>query len=383
MKGPFYHIGEIIVERVIVGIMVVFMLIGVVDKAMLKSRFGYGDEFEKGLETIGPLTIMMGGIMCGAPLLGKALSRYLTSVFNVFGSDPGMVGGIFLALDMGAYPLVQTITSSKDVLLLSGVLMGATLGGTISFIIPVGLNFCSKEERPYAIKGIVAAIIASPISAIVGGLAANIPIKVIIVNMLPIILVAFVLGLLFAFIQELTIQFFLLFSRLLYAACILLLGIAITEMLLGFKLIPGMAPLGEQLKLIGVIGCTLAGAYPLVKFIQKKLIRFIKKIGKILRIDDAAAIGLLISLANPLPTFSVIKQMSPRGIMLVFAFCPAATTVFGDHLGFITAVDRTAIIPMILGKLSAGFLGLVLAIVFEDVTNKKQKWAKKMETAEN
>ena len=44
-------------SAVVIGIMAFFMTVGAVDKALFDNRFGYGREFERGLNTMGPLAI--------------------------------------------------------------------------------------------------------------------------------------------------------------------------------------------------------------------------------------------------------------------------------------------------------------------------------------
>ena len=352
-------------QQIIVGVMMGFMVLGALDKALFAGRFGYGGEFEKGIHAMGELTLMMAGIMCVAPALGAVLAPVLSPAFSALGADPGMAGGMFFGVDMGGFPLVEKMTEDPAVLLLSGVLLGATLGGTISFIIPVGLGMCPEEIRGYAAKGIVAGIIASPVSAAVGGLVSGIPLAVILRNCFPAAALAAALAAGLSMAQKPTVGFFLAFSRFLSALGILWLAAGILEELMGIVLIPGMAPLGEQLVLIGEIGVTLAGAYPMVKFIKKLLSPLLARCAGVLGVNEPSACALLVCLANPLPMFDMVGQMTPRGITLAFAFATPATAVLGDHLGYVSAVCPEGVVPMMAGKLAAGVTALLIALALE------------------
>ena len=50
-------------SEIVVAVMACFMVLGAADKAIFSGRFGYGEEFEKGLGAMGPLSMSMVGIM--------------------------------------------------------------------------------------------------------------------------------------------------------------------------------------------------------------------------------------------------------------------------------------------------------------------------------
>ena len=55
------------ISGIVVACMAIFMVIGAADKALFNNRFGYGEEFERGLAAMGPLAMCLVGIMCAAP----------------------------------------------------------------------------------------------------------------------------------------------------------------------------------------------------------------------------------------------------------------------------------------------------------------------------
>ena len=60
-------------EKIVTITMMVFMLLGALDRAVFRNRFGLGNEFEKGLNSVGPLILDMAGIMCSAPAVDRLL----------------------------------------------------------------------------------------------------------------------------------------------------------------------------------------------------------------------------------------------------------------------------------------------------------------------
>ena len=85
--------------------------------------------------------------------------------------------------------------------------------------------------------------------------------------------------------------------------------------------------------------------------------------GRLIGINDAAAGGMIASLANNIPMFEIYKDMDPRGKILNAAFAVSAAFTFGDHLGFTAGVDPEMIAPMIAGKLVAGITGVIVAYI--------------------
>lgn len=349
--------------KMIVGIMMVFMLLGAVDRALFKDRLGFGPELEKGLATMGPLLLAMGGIMCAAPLLGDLLGSALAPFYRSIGCDPALFGGMFFGADMGGFALASRMTDDPEMVLLSGVLLATSLGCIITFSIPVGLTLVKGRHREAAAKGLVISMIASPFCAVCGGLAAGIPFLRILRAIYPAILEALIIAFFLTVFTAPTLRFFLGFSRVLSAFCVLTLAAAILDDLLGITLIPGMAPLSEQFIIVGEIGVTLAGAYPLIAFLKKVLGPLLSLLGRRTGLGEASILGMLANFANPMPMFALTPEMTLRGTVVCWAVGNSIGAVFGDFLGFITAVAPQFTVPMVAGKLACGAVTLCLALL--------------------
>ena len=134
------------------------------------------------------------------------------------------------------------------------------------------------------------------------------------------------------------------------------------EALTGFSLIPGMAPISEGFATVGSIAIVLAGAFPLVSVITRLLRKPLMAAGRLLGINDAAAAGLVASLANSIAAFGMVKDMNQRGKVVNIAFAVSAAFVFGDHLGFTAGFAPEMLGPMIIGKLAGGISAVGVAI---------------------
>ena len=113
---------------------------------------------------------------------------------------------------------------------------------------------------------------------------------------------------------------------------------------------------------MGSIAIILAGAFPLVAVITRLLRKPLMAAGKLLGINDAAAAGLIASLANSIAAFGMVKDMNPRGKVVNIAFAVSAAFVFGDHLGFTAGFAPEMLPAMIVGKLVGGISAVAVAL---------------------
>lgn len=366
-------------ERYLSVAMMFFLTLGVMDKVFLGGKLGLGMEFEKGFQSVGTLILSMAGIMCAAPVLGRGLSLVATPVFSLFGADPAMSAGIIFAIDMGGYPLALSMTSDVQVQILSGVLLGSMMGATIVFLIPVSMTICRKEDLESLAKGVVIGLISIPVGLLFGALAAKIPFALVVINAVPVFLVCFILAVCLLCFQNKTMTCFRRFGTMLQAFGVLSLAAASIEETLGVSLIPGMAPLGDQLQTIGVIGVTLAGAYPMLGVLTKLLNPVLSFLAGLLRVNLKTVRGMMAALANPIPLFESFYEMDARGKIVAMAFAVPVMAVFGDHLGYVGAAMPSAMVPMIAAKLSGGLTAVLLAEIFESASLLGRKRSKRQE----
>jgi ethanolamine transporter len=344
-------------------IMSVFLVWSIIDKLIFRNRFGYGDQFDEGLNAMGPLAAAMVGFMCLAPVLGRFLTPIITPVFALFNADPAMIAGTMLAMDMGGYPLAEAMAESGRMAAFSGGIYGAVMGPTITFTIPVSLGILKKEDYPYLAKGVMSGVIAAPFACFVGGLIMGISILPLVSNLSIALILAVLLVLGLWLLPNAMLKGFHAFSKIITFIMYASLACAIIEALTGFVVIKGMDPIGPQLKIVGIIGITLAGAYPFVKFIITVFSRPMKSFGKKLKINEIAVGGMVGSLANSLLLLTKVKDMDNRGKILAIAFMVPAAFVFGDHLAYASTNIPDYLIPMIAAKLLGGIFAMLIATI--------------------
>ena len=348
-------------HEIIIAIMAVFALLGAVDR-IFGNHWGLGKEFEEGILAMGSLALAMVGIVSLAPVLAAVLKPVVVPVFGFLGADPAMFAGTILASDMGGGALALQMTQDHDAAMLGGILNGSMLGATLVFTIPVAMGILREEDRPAMAKGILCGIVTIPVGVLAGGIAAGFPVGMVLRNLVPIVLIAVLIALGLWRAEQAMVRGFALFGKIVVVIVTVGLAAAIGEALTGVALIPGMAPISEGFETVGTIAILLAGAFPLV-FVLTKLLRSpLMAAGRKLGINDAAAAGLIASLANSIATFGMVKDMNERGKVINIAFAVSAAFVFGDHLGFTAGFAPEMIGPMIIGKLVGGISAVVVAM---------------------
>ena len=340
-------------HEILIVIMAAFAVLGALDR-IFGNRFGLGKEFEEGILAMGSLALAMVGVITLSPVLADVLMPVAGPVYRFLGADPARFAGTILACDMGGGALAQSMAADPQAAGLGGVICGSMLGATIVFTIPVALGILKKEDRPYLSKGILCGIVTIPVGILVGGLVAGYPAGMVLRNLVPIVLIALLIAIGLWRAEKAMVQGFAVFGKIVVTVVTVGLAAAIVEALTGYGIIPGMAPISEGFATVGTIAIVLAGAFPLVFVITKLLRRPLMAVGKWLGINDAAAAGLIASLANSIATFGMVKDMNERGKVINIAFAVSAAFVFGDHLGFTAGFAPEMMGAMIIGKLTGG-----------------------------
>ena len=350
------------IHEILIWAMAVFGVLGALDR-IFGNRLGLGERFEEGIQSMGSLALAMVGIIVIAPVLADLLKPVVVPVYEFLGADPAMFAGTILASDMGAAPLAEALTEDAQAAAFGGVICGSMLGATIVFSIPVALGILRKEDHPALAKGMLAGILTIPVGLLAGGLVAGFPIGMVLRNLLPVLLIAALIGLGLWKWERGLITGFGWFGKGIIALITVGLGAIILQTLTGFVLIPGLAPVEEAFRTVGTIALVLAGAFPLVFVLTKLLNKPLLKLGSLLGINDKAAAGLIASLANSIATFGMVKEMDSRGKVVNIAFAVSAAFVFGDHLGFTAGYAPELLPAVIVAKLTGGIAAVAVALM--------------------
>lgn len=361
--------------QIILWIMAAFSVLGTIDRILpQKYKRGYGEAFERGIQTTGPLILSMAATYALAPSLAALLNPIVTPICASIGTDPGVFPGMLLAADMGGYPLAVEMAGTEAVGDFGGLVLGTMMGVTIVFTIPVFLPMISKEDTAVFSLGILCGVLTIPLGAIAGGLLMGLSMRVILVNLLPLVVLAAIIALGLLFCKNGTIRVFCVFGRIVSVLLALLFGVAAFQSITGIILPvfgvmqtvdPGVtiSRLDEGLLVCARIGVMLTGAFPLMRFLEKHLSRVLQRAGAKAGVSSAAILGMIANLANSLAMMQLFPEMDRRGKLYNIAFTVSASFLVGDHLAFAASVQPDMVVPMLVGKAVAGVGAVLLAAI--------------------
>lgn len=369
-------VSNLSANSIIIAVMMIFMIVGGIDR-IRGNKLGYGEQFEAGFQVMGPTALALVGVVAAAPVLAVLLKPILVPLFGLVGADPAMFATIILANDMGGYALAMELAENPALGNFSGLIQGSMMGATLVFIIPVALSIIKKEDRPFLGTGILVGLVTIPVGCLAGGLVMNLTqykmgFFTIMQNLIPVIIIAAVICLCLWFFPLQMINAFNKFGVGLTAVITVLTMIAVFQYQTGiwfplFDLMVdpekngGTVPLVDGLLICGQIAIVVIGAFPMVKWITKTFGKPLEAVGRKLGMDESSSAGLVATLANNIAMFNILGEMNPKGKLLNVAFAVSASWAFGDHLGFTAANNSEMILPVIIGKVTAGATALLLA----------------------
>lgn len=349
----------------------IFALLGALDR-ITGNHLKIGNEFEKGILSTGALALSMVGMITIAPTISTLLIPVLSPVAEFIGIDPSFIGG-FVANDMGGAPIAKELAADAVWGGYHGLIVASMMGVTICFTVPVALKTIDPKYHKEVLNGILCGIATIPVGCIVSGLMLRCSLGALLLNLIPVLLVSLITCLGLIFVPDLCRTVFGIIGKIVIIVITVGLAAGIFTHVTGVTLIPYMAPVTEGFETVCEIAIILAGVFPLIAVLSKLFSCLFARLGDRIHINEASVLGLISSLANSIPTFDLVDQMNSRGIVMNLAFAVSASFVFGDHLAFTTAFDRTYLPVMIVGKLTSGVCAVVVAYVLSRSMEAKEK----------
>ena len=263
----------------------------------------------------------------------------------------------------------------------AGLIVGTTMGCIILFDIPVALSIVPKKDRSILACGILCGFVTVPLGCLTGGLAMGLTpyslnLLALIQNIIPVTIIAVLIAIGLWFKPEAMMNGFDKFGAVVTAVITVCTVVAVFQYQTGIRFplaeimvaedANGMSPLKESLITVGNIALVLIGAFPMVEWIKRTFRKPLMSFGKLLGVDETASAGFVANLANNIPVFNMVKDMTPKGKLLNISFAVCAAFVFGDHLGFTAGVNQDMILPVIVAKLTCGICALILANLLSD-----------------
>lgn len=348
-------------NQFLTAIMALGVLLGGLDR-IFGNRFGLGAKFEEGFHLLGPMALSMAGITCLTPLIADFSQVFLSPALSAVGIDPAICGGI-LAIDTGGYPLAMELAADGAVGQYAGIIVAATFGCTVVFVIPVGMRYLSGEARAHFANGLLIGLVTLPVGLLIGGTLCGLTLWQTVYQSLPVLLISAIL--LWGLIRntEKTVRGFTIFAKLISAVTTLGLMLAAIQSLTGLQIFPRLMPLEEVMAVISSIGIVMLGCMPITAILQKLLHRPICWIGKKTGLTSASTAAMFFGVIIAMPALVLLKDMDKRGRIVNGALLVCGASALSAHLGFTLGAAPEMVTPLLFSKLIGAVFAAIAAIV--------------------
>lgn len=363
--------------------------------SIVKEESELGNQFLEGINSIGSIFLPVAGIMAAAPYLTWFVSKVFGPLFGLVGADQAMAATTFIAVDMGGYQLAEALAQTKESWIMA-MMTGYMAGATIVFSIPVALKMLQKSDRRYLAMGAMVGFITIPIGVLVSSviialshpmirevIATNgeatyelaLSFGLIFRNLVPLLIICGAIAVGLYFIPEKMIKAFNVFGKCMDTALRIIFVLCVVEYFTHFfsgvighwgfePIIADEVDINRALEISGYIGIMLCGAFPMVWLIKTYLAKPLDFLGRKVGLSSDASAGILAGTANVLALFGMVKDLRPEDKVKCIAYSVCSAFLIGDHLAFAANFQPTLILPVMLGKLTAGILAVYIATKF-------------------
>lgn len=350
------------INMLVMSLVAIFICAACVDK-LTGGSLGLGALIDEGFYTLGPLAMIMIGMITLSPVIARFLYPVVSPALLLIKADPSLFVGAILASDSGGAPLAADICLVREAGLFNGIIVASMMGASLG-IIPLVLSATDTGRHRYIILGLLIGFMTIPVSALISGLVAGIGKEILFYNLLPITALSALVAAALVYAPSGTVMVMAWLGKL--VLCIAVLGFALSAVatLTGIEVIGGMAPIEDAFIILGRIGIVLAGIFPMLHLIKKSFSRQLARLSQTMRVDELALVGIITTTANFFPVIPMLNKMTRKGVVVNMAFVVPAGYALGDHLGFTAGFERSLVFPLVVGKLSGSVLAIIAALVY-------------------
>lgn len=345
---------------IVTNFLLCFSVLGALDR-IIGNRFGLGEEFEKGIKMMGIMMLSMTGMIIIAPCFASVIMFILEKMPDNYLIDPSIIPALLLANDMGGASLAMEIAQDCNIGNFNALVISSMMGCTISFTIPFAMGTVKKEVHRELLVGLMCGLITIPLGCVVAGLVCRLSIIDLMINLLPLLMLSLIIAYGLAKKPDLCIRIFQIIGKGISVLITIGLILGILKFKAGIEIIRGLSTLEKGSTVCLNASAVMTGAFPMMHVLSKVLKKPLLEIGKKMQINNISSMGFLASLATSITTFSMMKDMDKKGIVLNSAFSVSGAFVFAGHLAFTLIMNDTYVGAMVVGKLFAGVLAVILA----------------------
>lgn len=348
-------------DTIIKGIILFGIGAGIID-VLLGNRWKTGEKFQQGFHMMGSMMISMTGVMAIVPAIANLVKPAIVPVFCAVHLDPSVLS-IILSCDMGGYQMAMSLGENPSIALLMGIVVAGTLGGTLTFTIPLGYKLIANEDVPFFSKGLLIGVSCIPVASIVSGLMLGIPVGLVVWNSLPILALTLCILIGMRIRPQKMIAMMEKLGRIVECLGMLGIGAACVEYLTGKAVVPGMEPLMDMMLVVCQMTVTLIGMYPALELLSRALRKPLSALGAKVGLDDISILGMIFIMVSSVPVFPTMKQMPRKGVVVNTVWIVLVSGIFGSQLGLVMSVCPEILPAFFAGKFVAALVAVSVALL--------------------
>jgi ethanolamine transporter len=262
---------------------------------------------------------------------------------------------------MGGTAVSLEIMKNESVGYFNALVVSAMMGCTISFNLPFSISVVDKSQHSDLFFGMLCGVATIPLGCFIGGLIYGVSIGALLIDLLPLIIFSAIIVLGILFFPNVSIRIFKALGWVMTAVITLGLVFGSINYLFHKEVIKGLETIEEAGIICLNASIVLSGAFCLMFVVSKLMKKPLSLLAKKINVNEASAMGFLSTVITNATTYGNMKHMDRKGVILNSAFAVSAPFTFGGHLAFTMIYSEEAVLPMIIGKLSAGIFALILA----------------------
>ncbi|WP_291244642.1 ethanolamine utilization protein EutH [Fournierella sp.] len=379
------------IGNLITYIMMVCCVIGGISY-IINDQSDLGSAFNDGLHAMANLFIPICGLMASVPYLKVFIPKVFGPIFSLFGADPAVAAAIIMPPDCGSFALATEIGQTPDLFPVI-IAIGFMCASTIAFNVPIGLSMLEKEDHKYLALGTMSGFLSVPFGVLITSLIVmftqptirsyfnsvgeldhkvHLTLGMILSNMIPLIVICVLLALGLKLFPNGMVKGFMVFGKLMTGALTLVVVACILQHYTGvFTTVFGSwgfdPILADEentfraIELLGTIAMMLTGAFPMIALIKRYLSKPLEKLGRLAGLEAEGSVGLVACLPNGLALFPYIKDMRAQDKVVVLAFLTCGGYCLGDFIAFNVNFQPNLLVPVFVGQVAGGIIGILFA----------------------
>lgn len=345
--------------------------IGLADK-ICSGRLGLQQAADQGMAQIGELLIDICGIYMVIQIIAEKYADNIEAMAQKLFFDPSVIIGSVLAADMGAYPLCVSVSGEKLFGSYAGSIIAGTLGGLISFFIPVYLGYVKQQEKRKMILGFLYGVSVLPVTFTISGILWGIPIFQLLKNLLPVIAFCLLLFFLLCKGNQLIIKIFQIFGIVIRGVLVITFMITIVGLFLPQYQIFETEMVQETIVMVVKMGITVSGSLVAMECIRRIFKKQLLKTADLLGVNEWSVLGFLIGMPTGIAILPIFSKMDDKGKVLNAAFCVSGHYILGGQMALIANVESVSHFAVYLfNKLLGAVLAVGVALILEKRKSEK------------